>query len=89
MKKWKHTATFQHIYKLKSINKYITRSNNVLFKPLCKKNFTKFKLSYRGPRLWNKFITLNNDLLEAATINLFKIRLKKIIFASTNMLEDF
>ena len=89
MKKWKHTATFQHIYKLKSINKYITRSNNVLFKPLCKKNFAKFKLSYRGSRLWNKFITLNNDLLEAATINLFKIRLKKIIFASTNMLEDF
>ena len=60
-----------------------------MFKPLCKKNFAKFKLSYHGPHLWNKFIAPNNDLLEAVTIHIFKIRLKKIIFASSNILEDF
>ena len=57
--------------------------------PLCKKNFVKFKLSYRGPHLWNKFIARNNDLLEAVTIKIFKMRLQKIIFASTNVLENF
>ena len=77
------------VYALKPINKYTTRSKNILFKPLCKKNFAKFKLSYRGPHLWNKFIAPNNDLLEAVTIHIFKIRLKKIIFASTNISEDF
>ena len=82
-------SIFKHIYTLKPINKYTTRSKNILFKPLCKKNFAKFKLSYRGPHLWNKFIAPNNDLLEAVTIHIFKIRLKKIIFASTNILEDF
>ena len=53
------------------------------------KNFAKFKLSYRGPHLWNKFIASNNDLLEAVTINIFKIQFKKIIFAPINVLEDF
>ena len=82
-------SIFKHIYTLKPINKYKTRSKNVLFKPLSKKNFTKCKLSYRGPHLWNKFIAPNNDLLDAVTIKLFKVRLKKIIFTSTNILEDF
>ena len=80
---------FLNIYTLKIINKYITRSKNKLLKPLCKKNFAKFKLSYREPHLWNKFIAPNNDLLEAVTILIIKIRLKKITFASTNILEDF
>ena len=82
-------SIFKHIYTLKPINKYTTRSKNILFKPLCKKNFAKFKLRYGGPDLWNNFIVPNNDLLEAVTIHIFKIRLKKIIFASTNILEDF
>ena len=82
-------SILKHIYKLKPINKYTTRSKNILFKPLCQKNYGKSELSYRGPQLWNKFIVPNNDLLEAVTIHIFKIRLKKIIFASTNILEDF
>ena len=82
-------SIFKHIYTLKSINKYTARSKNILFKPLCKKNFAKFKLSYHGPHLWHKFIAPNNDLLEAVTIYIFKIRLKKVIFAPTNILEDF
>ena len=82
-------SIFNHIYTLKPINKYTARSKNALFKPLCKKNFGKFKLSYRGAHLWNKFIIPNNDLLEAVSINVVKIRLKKIIFASTNVSEDF
>ena len=64
-------SIFKHIYTLKPINKYTTRSKNILFKPLCKKNFEKFKLSCRGPHLL--------DLLESV----FKIRLKKSIFASS------
>ena len=63
---------FRHIDTIKPINKYTTRSKCVFFKPLCKKNFAKFKLSYRVSHLWNKFIAI-----------------KKIIFASTNILEDF
>ena len=82
-------SIFKHFYTLKPINKYTTRSKNILFKPLCKKNFAKFKLSYRGPHLWNKFIAPNDDLLEAVILHIFKIRLTKIIFASTNILEDF
>ena len=79
-------SIFKHIYKLKPFNKYTTKSKNILFKPLCKKNFAKFKLSYRGPDLWNEAIAPNNDLLEAVTIHIFKILLKKIIFASANIL---
>ena len=82
-------SIFNYIYTLKPINKQTTRSKNALFKPLCKKNFAKFKLTYRGPHSWNKFIAPNDDLLEAVTINIFKTRLKKIIFASINVLEDF
>ena len=82
-------SIFKDIYTLTPVNKYTANSKNILFKPLCKKNFVKRKLSYRGPHLWNEFIAPNNDLLEAVTIHIFKIRLKKIIFASTNMLEYF
>ena len=63
-------SIFKRIYKLKPINKCTTRSKNILLKPLCKKNFAKFKLSYRGPNLRNKFIAPNNDLLEAVTIHI-------------------
>ena len=49
-------SNFKHIYTLKPVNKYTARSKNVSFKQLCKKNFAKFKLSYCGPHLWNKFI---------------------------------
>ena len=76
-------SIFTHIYTLKRINKYTTTSKNILFKPLCKKNLSKFKLSYHGPHLWNIFIAPNNDLLEAVTIRIFKIQFKKIIVAST------
>ena len=79
-------SIFKHIYTLKLINKYTTISKNILFKPLYKKIFAKFKLSYRRLYLWNKFISPNNDLLGVVTIHIFKIRLKKIIFASTNIL---
>ena len=82
-------SIFKHIYTLKTINKYTARSKNSLLKLLCKKNFAKFKLRYRAPYLWNKFISQNNDLLEAVTIHIFKILSNKIIFASINILEDF
>ena len=82
-------SIFKHIYRLKPINKYTTRSKNVLSKPLCKKNVVNCKLSYRGPHLWNKCIAPNHDTLEVKTINIFKMQLKKIIFASTDILEDF
>ena len=48
-------SIFNYICTLKPINKYTTRSKSELFKPLCKNNFTKFKLSYRGSHLWNSF----------------------------------
>ena len=76
-KNGKTPSIFKHIYTLKPFKKYIKRSKNILFKPICKKNFVKFKLSYRGPHLWNKFIAPNNDLLEAVTMHIFKIPLKK------------
>ena len=36
---------------IKPINKYATRSKNVLLKPLHKKNIAKSMLSYREPHL--------------------------------------
>ena len=35
-------SIFKLIYTLKPIKKYTIRSKNMLFKPLCKKNFAKF-----------------------------------------------
>ena len=55
-------SIFKHIYMLKPINKYPTRSKIFLSKPLYKK---KFKLRYCVLHLWNNFIDLNNNLLEA------------------------
>ena len=43
----------------------------------------------RGPHLLNRFIASNNDVLEAAIMHMLKVRLKKIIFASTYILEYF
>ena len=77
------------IYTLKPINKYTARTKNILFKRICKENLAKFTLSYRRLHLWNKFIAPNNGLLETVKIQIFEMRLKKIIFASTNILEDF
>ena len=45
------SSNFQNVFTLRSNNKYKTTSENVLLKPLCKKGFTKFKLSYLGPHL--------------------------------------
>ena len=88
VKEYKHTHTHTHRHMLNQI-KYTTTSKNVLFKPLCKKNFANFKLRYREPHLWNKFIVPNNNLLESVTINISKIQLKKTNFVSTNKLKDF
>ena len=77
------------IYTLKPFNKYTTRSKKVLLKPICIKKLAKFKLNYYGPHLRNKVIAPNNDLLQDVTINIFKMRLKKIIFASNKILEIF
>ena len=55
-----HRQFFKHIYTLKPINKYRTRSENALLKHMQEK----LQLSYRGPDLWNEFIGPNNDLLE-------------------------
>ena len=81
-----HRQFFNTFITLKPINIYAARSKNVLFKPLCKKNFSKFKLL--RTTLHGINLLPNNDLLEAVTINMFKIRLKEIIFASINILED-
>ena len=76
-------SVFKHVHTLKP------RSKNILFRPLCKKNFEKFKLSCRGTHLRNKFLAPNNDLLEAVTIHILKIRLEVITFTSTNTLKGF
>ena len=70
---------------LKPFNKYTARSENVLFKTLCKENFAKVKLNYCRPHLHNKFIAQNNDLLEAVAIDIFK--LGNIIFSSTETIS--
>ena len=73
-------SIFKHIDTTKPINKCTTRSKSVFFKPSCKKNFAKFTLSYLGSHLYNIFIASINDLLEAVTTTMFKIRLiEKII----------
>ena len=70
-------------------NKYITRSKNILLEPLCRRNFATFKLSYRGPHLWNKFIAPNNHLANAKTIEIFKKGLKRCIFTYPTLLDNF
>ena len=83
-------SIFKYIYTLKPVNKYTTRSKNILFKPLCKKNFAKFKFSCRGPHLWNKFIDPNNDLfIRSCNDTYIQNTIKKISFASANILEVF
>ena len=84
-------SIFKQIYTLKPINKYTTRSKDVLFKPLCKKNFA----TCRRQHLWNRFIVPNNGLLEAVKIHISKIRLQKLslrllidIFQTISMLIE-
>lgn len=78
-KNGKTPSIFKLSYTVKPINKYTARSKNLFCNSLCKKSFSKFKLTYRGAHLWNKFISPNrsNCLLEAGSINMFKLRLKR------------
>ena len=66
------SSNFQNVFKLRSNNKYKTTPADLLLKPLCKKSFTKFKLNYLGPHLWNHFIALDNNLFEVQPIEIFK-----------------
>ena len=45
-------------FKSNKFERYYLRSNNSgnLYLPLKRSNFTGYSVSYRGPKLWNKFV---------------------------------
>ena len=59
-------------------NKYNTKSaNNTFYKPLLKTKYNQFSITYRGPHLWNCFISGSLVNLPFST---FKNKIKKMLF---------
>ena len=78
-------TVFHEIYKQKPKNKYQLRRNEPLYEPLCRTNFDKFCITYRGPSLWNKIVLNNFDFSDNPSFSSFKFELKKIIFSLRNV----
>ncbi|MBY0581213.1 MAG: endonuclease/exonuclease/phosphatase family protein, partial [Rickettsiales bacterium] len=53
---------FTNLYKIKPLNKYNLRCNNILEKPIFKNKHDQFCISYRGPSLWNTIALPNLPL---------------------------
>ena len=74
----------------KTKHKYITRrSKTSLSIPRCKTKYRSFAISYRGPKLWNYFKTLNKNTY--TTAQSFKKAVKEILqqTSSTEILKLF
>jgi len=70
---------FHNIYTLKRKNKYTTRSGNKLIEPFSSSRMSDFRLSNRGPRIWNFFTGLHPSLLKLENLKIFKHSVKKML----------
>ena len=67
---------------------YPTRFSNVNYiKPTYKLNKCKFRISVRGPYLWNEFLTQTEKEIESTST--FKILVKQKLLSSYNELPHF
>ena len=67
---------------------YPTRFSNVNYiKPTYKLNKCKFRISVRGPYLWNEFLTQTEKEIESTSS--FKILVKQKLLSSYNELSHF
>ena len=67
---------------------YPTRFSNVNYiKPTYKLNKCKFRISVRGPYLWNEFLTQTEKEIESTST--FKILVKQKLLSSYNELSHF
>ena len=80
---------FKNLYNLRPENKYTLRDNGCLFEPLCRTDFDKFSVDYRGPFLWNKIVRGKFYFPELPSFLSFRYRLKKQIFSLENALTYF
>ena len=80
---------FQDLYKIKQENKYTLRDSGCLFEPLCRTEFSKFSINYRGPFLWNKIAQGKFYFPDLPSFLPFKYRLKEEVCSIENLLTYF
>ena len=73
----------------KSNCKYTTRQSNYYKKPQVKSNYSKFRVSYRGPHLWNFFARKNFLVKYHASRSFTKQYLKKIILTHYKNTDEY
>ena len=79
---------FSDIFKSKPPNKYTMR-NQYLVEPKIKTKFEEFSISFRGPRLWNKIVIPNSNLVNLEHLLLFKHRIKAFLLGFKDILDYF
>ena len=79
---------FHDIFKLKPQNKYSKRRKHILSEPFCKTKTEQFTVAYRGPHIWNKILTIDNDIGSIKSYPSFKKSIKRIILSNENLIHD-
>ena len=68
-------------------HKYETRNIKNTFRlPLCNTRYSRYSISYRGPRIWNKY---SNHISNTESIIVFKTRAKTLLNSSDINIELF
>lgn len=82
-------SAFNDLFVLKPQSSYSLPSNNVLLEPFSRTKLSQFCISFRGPHLWNKFISQNTLLCKIQYLPLFKIKVKEMISCMNNITDFF
>ena len=78
---------FRNIFTHRTKTKFVLWIENLIPKPLCRTNFSQYRISYRGSYLWHKtVISKNLTLSDGDSLQAFNCELKR--FLSSVELND-
>ena len=73
---------FHNVFTHRTKTKYAPRNENSIQEPLCRKNFSQYCISYRGPYLWNKIVISKNFIFsDSDSLQAFKCELKPFLLS--------
>ena len=73
---------FCNIFSHRTKTKYELRNENFIKKTLCRTNFSKYYISYRGSNLWNKIIISKKIIFsDSDSLQVFKHELKRFLLS--------
>ena len=73
---------FRNIFTHRTKTKYVLRNEYSIQEPLCRTNFSRYCISYRGPYLWNKIVISKNLTFgDSDSLQAFKCELKRFLLS--------